>query len=289
MAMPLQSRITAAMIKKFHGSVYKITHKSIRPTGLVNVGIVIDIHREKNVKDLVITPAQFAAMDARVGQELRIFAQRLVREAKFLCPRPATVPRVTVPSLAGPDRAGGQSTPGAALLARLGNSRMELLSKHKFIDTPAFSKKKILAGGGLAAIRRSGRGTVRDIISMHEHGTSTESRHKAYIGKLYVGAGNGSNSYRATGNLKKSIFCKVEGFTVRLYATAKYARDMEFGRGRRGKKFAHPPIDAVMKNIIKYNTQEPGMRAQPFLYPATLREVAKLEKNIIKIVDSVLK
>jgi len=271
---------------------YTITEKSIKPVGFKYVGIVMELQHSTALTSLGLSPIEVKAVDALVQKELVESGKRLVAEAIKLAPRPATVPRVTVPSLAGHD---GSTSVNRTLLAHLGKSRMILMRKHNLTnDTSALHWK----GRGLSMLKGAGRPAVKNVIKMAEKGTSLIASHQIYL-KAYKdenilaqrGIFHNSadlRSYIATGKLRRGMRYEVHGMKVELYNIVPYGLDMEFGTGWRGKRYAHSPIDSVMSSIVKYDTAIAGMRAQPFIYPSYLRELKVLQGRISAIIKNVL-
>jgi len=156
------------------GRRFELTHK---PNVLLNVGITI---------------TQLHKIDTLVIRELNTLGMIMVKEAQFLAPAPATVPRVTVPSLAGTESkvalAFGQTassmlskrqkeSASRTLLAHLGKERMLLLRKNRFIDSNAPSA----TGKELSLLKQSGRRRAKSVLTMHTMGTSPVMQHKTEL------------------------------------------------------------------------------------------------------------
>lgn len=311
-----------ALLKKrnLFESIYTITagsYRGIRHGNYAVVGRKIELTHTANAL-LLLTPLQLREIDIVVNRELNSLGRAMVREAAFLAPAPATVPRVTVPSLAGREaRSPKLSTynkeekkASNLLLSHLGKERMLLLRKNKFIDS---SVPKV-AGTKLLSIKQAGRRKVKSIITMHKRGTSLDIAHQIYMktnpinhqmtihafknmtGHEFEGERGG---YRSTGDLKRSIKYKVEGLQLDIFSSCAYALEIEYGWGQRGKYHAHPPAeDPELARIVKfvhnkqqsfYDTKYKGARAQPFIYPAYLKYIKVLPSKLNNAIKSVLK
>jgi len=253
---------------------------SIKEASTLNVqrdsGIAVTIRKPAGLVLNILTVPQRATLEKLIMVELQLAGERMVKEARKLVPAPATVPRVTVPSLAGRDfkmiNTGGVYKPRRSvfasfntqgrLTAHLGKGRMNRLNAHGFIDYKSPSAESISSVGGLSAYKARYRPEVKSIIAHHR-----ETMKKG----------------RSTGMLRASIKFNINpaSLTLELFASKEYAKYVEFGTGLRGKSNAHPPDS--MGHPIKYKNL-PGMRAQPFLYPAFVKEMQGLPKKINAII-----
>jgi hypothetical protein len=237
-------------------------------------------------------------------EELERAGVRMLAEARRLVPAPATVPRVTVPSLAGRDFSYKYNRENKVweptrpvqmrkkasryLTAALGFERVERLSKYGFIDVSLPTERQIKRAGGKRAFAAQGRQEAKRTTSLHMSGKRLHESHKTDM------------DGRSTGKLRSSLFFRVtKEYDIVMGANnTEYWTDVEFGTGKRGKDYNHPPKIGrgkycyVGKGVTRestardgYNMRKPGMRAQPYIYPSYMKEVKPFFSRVRRIID----
>jgi hypothetical protein len=284
---PIKGLLLSSLFKKrsLFSHLYEIKSGAFgAKASMIRLGRRITVVRKPSViSSFGVTEVQLREIESYITAELHNIGQAMVREAKFLAPTPATVPRVTVPSLAGTDRAGsinphektdGEKKKASELMtSHLGKGRMLLLSKHGFIDSSAPSKDTLSSYGGLKGMKKAGRRRAKSLITSHIRGTARDTAHNSrriympiaginikvsdYKRKMGIAENKfiRGRSYAATGNLKRSIKYRVQGLVLEVYSACPYAVEIEYGWGLRGQRYPHPPLQeaGILGSIIRDN------------------------------------
>jgi len=245
-----------------------------------------------------------------VDQELENTGRRMLYEAKRLMPAPATVPRVTVASLAGRDfsmRSERDEDTGAKvwiqnnkpvemrkhakgyITAALGVERTQRMVKMGYLPINLPTTKEVGAAGGARAYKKPFAAEAKRTTTLH---MSNKRLHQSHVTHLDVGS---------TGKLRQGLFYLVTPEKdIIMGDIMPYWTDVEFGTGIRGRMNPHPSPTGrgkrvyVPRNYLPENTRAnygnfPGMRAQPFIYPAYINELRPFYYRLKKRLDIYIK
>lgn len=245
-----------------------------------------------------------------VDRELENTGRRMLAEAKKLMPAPATVPRVTVASLAGRDfsmiserdeQTGQKTWLGADkpakmrknaqgyITAYLGVERTQRIAKMGYLPINMPSNKQIAQAGGATKYKKPFVAESKRTTTLH---LTNQRLHKSHVTKL---------DSKSTGDLRRGAYYLITPEKdIIMGNVMPYWTDVEFGTGIRGKMHPHPSIKGrgkriyVPRNYLKENKRSnygnfPGMRAQPHIYPAYMSELRPFYYRLKKQLDIYIK